>query len=235
MVDREKFPAVDGRPYTIYNVAMSLDGRTSTVGGDSTFSGAGDWLRVHELRHSVDGICVGITTVLDDDPKLHTKFIDVPHHPHRIVVDSRLRIPLAAELLHFCREGVDVFVGTTQSSLIDEPAKARELENIGATCIPCGPGPRVDLLVLWGELKASGIDSVLVEGGGTVAGSLFRAGLVDEVRAFIAPVIVAGEVPPATAIVMDPGYKGVAGAIKLQLVEIAEIDDGFHARYLVKK
>ena len=231
---RETFPVMPRRPYTIYNCAMSLDGRTATVGKDSAFSGPSDWGRVHALRDAVEGICVGIGTVLVDDPKLRVKVIDNPRNPHRIVVDSMLRIPVDAQLLHVEREGVKVIVGTTTSGAANVD-KVHALEAAGATVVACGTRTRVDLHVLWDTVKGAGINSVLLEGGGTLAWSMLEAGLVDEVRTYTAPYIVGGPVPGSVAITMGSGHPRVAGSFALELVEVHRVDDGSYSRHLVKR
>lgn len=231
---REPFPALASRPYTIYNCAMSLDGRTATVGGDSAFSGPSDWKRVHELRDAVDGICVGIGTVLADDPKLRVKFVDAPRNPHRVVVDSSLRTPTDAQLLHVEREGVKVFIGTTTTGAANK-AKVTALEAAGATIVTCGDGPKVDVAAFWRCLKAEGLDSILLEGGGTLAWDMLEAGLVDELRIYTAPCIVGGPVPGSVAMTMGPGHMTVAGAFTLEQVTVQQLDGGTYTRYRVHR
>ncbi len=230
---REIFPVRVDRPYTIYNCAMSLDGRTATTGNDSKFSGEQDWMRVHELRDSVDGICVGIGTVLADNPKLRVKYIEHPRHPHRIVVDSTLKIPVDAELIRFERAGVRVLIGTTVNATLDV-SKMGALRSKHVEIYTCGNGPRVDLVGFWHVLKSQHIDSVLVEGGGTLAGSLLAAHLVDELRVFIASRIVAGPVPGATAMVMGLDFPVVERSIALELVNVERMGGGMYARYILK-
>ncbi|MHA1370672.1 MAG: 2,5-diamino-6-(ribosylamino)-4(3H)-pyrimidinone 5'-phosphate reductase [Promethearchaeota archaeon] len=231
---RETFPVLKERPYTIYNCAMSLDGKTSTIGQDSSFSGKNDWVRVHELRDSVDGICVGINTVLVDDPKLRVKFIDNPKNPDRIVIDSRLRVPVDAQLVNFQRENVNAYVGTTEHAIRNNPTKVKVLKEKNVKIISCGAGKRVDIKVLWNELKKKGINSILLEGGGTVAASMFKERLIDEVRVYVAPFLVGGTVPPAASIIAGIGYKKVEDSIRLSLVKLAQLDDGIYARFLIK-
>ncbi|MHA1791286.1 MAG: 2,5-diamino-6-(ribosylamino)-4(3H)-pyrimidinone 5'-phosphate reductase [Promethearchaeota archaeon] len=230
---KEKFPLLSGKPYTIYNCAMSLDGKTSTIENDSRFSGNEDWYRVHALRNSVDGICVGIGTVLSDDPKLRVKFIENPRNPHRIVVDSKLRIPTNAQLVHFEREGVKVYIGTTRFGMNNQE-KVKELKNLSVKLIDTSTQDKVDLKILWSCLKEQGINSILVEGGGTLARSLFDEKLIDEVRVYISPVLVSGQSPPATSIIMGKGFKTVDEAIKLKLITIEKVGEGIFASFKVE-
>ncbi|MBD3185709.1 5-amino-6-(5-phosphoribosylamino)uracil reductase [Candidatus Bathyarchaeota archaeon] len=227
---REPFPRNVGRPYTIYNCAMSLDGRLSTISNDSAFSSKEDWMRVHRLRDAVDGICVGIGTVLSDDPKLRVKFLEAKKNPDRIIIDSMLKIPTDAQCLLVERDGVRVLIGTT-SAAMENRAKVLALEKVGVELIDCGEGKLVNLKTLWRELFSKGIHSIMVEGGGTVAGSLLVDDLIDEIRVFIAPVLVGGNVPPATCIMMGQAFETVQHAIQLELVSINKCGNGLLAKF----
>lgn len=232
---QESFPLVKNRPYTVYNCAMSLDGKTTSVGNDSAFSSDSDWKRVHALRNSVDGICVGIGTVLSDDPKLRVKFIEDKKNPHRIIIDSNLRIPINAELLHIEREEVNVFIGTTLHSINTKVDKVRKLKLLRADIIACGDRNLVDVKEMWYQLKQKGINAVLLEGGGTLAAGMFNAGIIDELRVFIAPVLLGGKIPPSVAIIMGEGYEKVIDGVNLSLVNVKKMDGGIYARFLVEK
>src|SRR2546428_9412359 len=91
------------RPYVILNAAMSLDGKIATYTGDSRVSSPSDLRRVHRLRASVDGIMVGMRTLLRDDPKLTVKFAR-GRKPHRIIVDSNAQTPLSSYVVRTARE-----------------------------------------------------------------------------------------------------------------------------------
>jgi 2,5-diamino-6-hydroxy-4-(5-phosphoribosylamino)pyrimidine 1'-reductase len=214
---------------------MSLDGKTASVGNDSAFSSDSDWRRVHALRNSVDGICVGIGTVLSDDPKLRVKFIEKKKNPHRIVIDSNLRIPIDAELLHIERDDVKVYIGTTFHATKSKVDKLKELKLLGVDTIACGEDTLVDVKKMWYQLKQKGINAILLEGGGTIAASMFDAGLIDEVRVFIAPVLLGGKIPPSVAIIMGKGFEKVNDGVALNLVNVKKMDGGIFARFLVEK
>ena len=88
------------KPYVILNAAMTLDGKIATKTGSSNISGEKDLKRVHELRREVDGIMVGINTVIADNPRLTVHKIDAnpEDNPVRVVVDSKCRTPIAARI-----------------------------------------------------------------------------------------------------------------------------------------
>ncbi|MHA1681338.1 MAG: RibD family protein [Promethearchaeota archaeon] len=231
---RETFPRKKLHPYIVYNCAMSVDGKISTVSNDSAYSCDEDWMRVHQLRNSMDGICVGIGTVIADDPKLRVKFIEPRRNPHRIILDSSLRIPLESKLLQFERRGVRVIVGAT-SSAFKNSRKVEELKSMNVELIEAGTGTSVDLHAFWAHVKTLGIHSVLLEGGGTLAFSMLRAGLVDEVRTFTSPCIVGGQAPPATSMAMGAGFGLVKDSIRLIVKEVKRLGVGIYSRYAVER
>jgi diaminohydroxyphosphoribosylaminopyrimidine deaminase/5-amino-6-(5-phosphoribosylamino)uracil reductase len=211
-----------GLPFVTAKWAMSLDGRIATRAGDARWiSGAASRALVHELRAVSDAVLVGIGTVLRDDPQLTARGLPAvhrnDHQPVRIVLDSMLRIPPTARVLE--RDGTPVVVATTSRS----PAEARRtLDARGAeTIIADGPGGRVDLPALLVELGRRGITSLLIEGGETVHGAAFDAGLVDKVLVFVAPIILGG---PAPGPVGGAGVERIAQAWHLAQVSTRQVD-----------
>jgi diaminohydroxyphosphoribosylaminopyrimidine deaminase / 5-amino-6-(5-phosphoribosylamino)uracil reductase len=180
-----------GLPFVTSKWAMSLDGRIATGSGESRWiSGEASRALVHERRAGADAILVGIGTVVRDDPAL-TARTSAARHPRRIVLDSRLRIPLDARVL--AQDGTPVVVATTPQA---SPGAREALEARGVEVLVAGgPQGRVDLRALLGELGRRGVLSLLVEGGGTVHGAFFDAGLVDKVLIFVAPKIIGGAGP----------------------------------------
>jgi diaminohydroxyphosphoribosylaminopyrimidine deaminase/5-amino-6-(5-phosphoribosylamino)uracil reductase len=178
-------------PFVILKSAMTLDGKTATTSGHSQWvSNAASRLEVHRLRDRVDGIMVGIGTVLRDDPQLTTRLPEGGRDPERIVVDSHLRIPVDAAILHLDSTAATL-IATTASA---EPDKIDAVRGTGAqVLILPEKGGRVDLHALMTVLGERGLQSILLEGGAELNGALWRAGLVDRVMMFVAPKIVGGE------------------------------------------
>ena len=169
--------------------AESLDGRIATATGESKWiSGTGARRFVHKLRCEHDAILVGIGTVLIDDPQLTVRLVR-GRDPLRIIVDSRLRIPLTARVLaDGAASGALIVTGKSA-----DRALARKIENLGAEVlrVPSAKDKSgIDLSRLLKELGRRGIASVLVEGGKAIITSLLRARAVDRVVAVIAPKIV---------------------------------------------
>ncbi len=184
-----------GRPLVIAKYAMTLDGRIATRTGHSQWiTGPDARLEAHRLRDRVDALLVGAGTIVADDPLLTTRLSpDLagdggPHHPLRVVVDGRGVTPLSARVLDPTLPG-DTLVATTDAA----PADWRNaIVQTGGDLFIAGPGPRVDLEALLGELGQRGCNEILVEGGGQLLGAFFDTGLIDRIAAFVAPVLVGG-------------------------------------------
>ena len=206
-----------GLPLVVVKWAMSLDGKIATPGGDSKWiTGEESRRLVHEMRSRHDAIAVGINTVLRDDPLL-TARIPGGHDPVRVVVDSRLRIPLDAQVLTGPSDA-PVIVATTSQAPIE---KIQKLESLGTEVLVLdGQDGKVDLRKLLEELGKRDILSVLVEGGGTLIAGFVEAGLVDKVAAFVAPLIIGGNGPSP---VEGTGVARLADAPHLTQVSIRQV------------
>ncbi|MEF3301868.1 bifunctional diaminohydroxyphosphoribosylaminopyrimidine deaminase/5-amino-6-(5-phosphoribosylamino)uracil reductase RibD [Paenibacillus sp. GYB003] len=206
-------------PFVTLKSATTLDGKLATKSGDSKWiSGERSRAYVHLLRHRHQAIMVGVGTVLADDPLL-TARLDVPSlQPVRLVVDSRLRIPLDARVVK--DTSAKTIVLTTSGASIEQMMR---LNAQGVEVIKCGDGPKVDLRKAMAVLTEREIGSILLEGGGTLNGAMLEAGLIDKVVLFFAPKIVGGAGAPGAFAL--PGFDNMADAIALERVSIERFDD----------
>ncbi len=210
-----------GRPLVSAKFASSLDGRIATHSGESRWiTGSEARAEVHRRRDQVDAILVGVNTVLADDPELTTRLEGegrgrAPQHPWRMVVDSTGRTPPAARLVHPDLPGRTTIFTTERA-----PAEwCAAIERGGAElCVLPQHGGRVDLQALVEEAGRRKVTSLLVEGGATLHGALFDAGLVDHVMAFVAPLIIGGAGAPGA--VGGAGARLLANAHRLEGVEV---------------
>lgn len=229
------------RPYVIMKTAMTLDGKIAAHTGDSKWvTNKESRKMVHELRSELAGVIVGIGTVLADDPMLNVRLEGEHHQPVRIVVDSNLRIPVDSQLVktaneyrtivacrHFDRSEAERSE-VEKSSLNVNKQKGfldslRSLEMTGVELLECqSNNNHVDINDLMTKLGAMGIDSLLLEGGGTLNAAFLEAGCVDEVWAFIAPKIIGGE--GAKTPVSGKGIDKMSEAINLQDIDIQNIN-----------
>jgi diaminohydroxyphosphoribosylaminopyrimidine deaminase/5-amino-6-(5-phosphoribosylamino)uracil reductase len=200
------FAMVNERPWVLMKSATSLDGRIATRTGDS------QWItseqaraRGREFRAEVDAICVGVATVIADDPKLSTRKAGCKN-PLRVILDSTLRTPLNSALIKTAKQ-IPTVIATTRQSSKD---LRKRFEKAGAEIIMVKKNRqgRVDLPQLLAALYQRDVQSILVEGGAELQGGFVDAGLVDRVAMFLAPIIIGGRDAPASV--------GATGARRLQ-------------------
>ena len=180
---------VGKEPFVLYKSAMSLDGKTAAPNGESQWISCEESRHeVHELRHQYMAIMVGSETVLKDDPMLTCR-IQGGKDPIRIVCDSRLRIPMDCKLVQTARE-IPLIVACSDTASMK---KMSALQEAGVQVIPMEcEGDHIDLKQLVQQLGSNGIDSILLEGGATLAYSAFESGIVDKVQFYIAPMLIGG-------------------------------------------
>ena len=199
--------------YVILNAAMSIDGKISTRRNDSSFSSRKDWIRVHKLRSSVDGIVVGISTVLKDNPMLNVRYYSKDKNPVRIIIDSRARIPLNSRIIRSSKK-IQTIVGTTRNAPI---RKIKSLKKVGVQVLITGKR-KVNIKSLFQQLESLGLKRILVEGGGEINWSVLKIGLVNELIVSISPVVVGGR--NAKTLVEGEGISNITDGIKLKLIRI---------------
>ncbi|MEE9321471.1 MAG: bifunctional diaminohydroxyphosphoribosylaminopyrimidine deaminase/5-amino-6-(5-phosphoribosylamino)uracil reductase RibD [Granulosicoccus sp.] len=186
-----------GRPWIIAKTATSLDGRVTTKTGDSQWiTGDESRARGHQLRQAVDVILVGAQTVITDDPSLTVRLSEATwpaklvRHPQPVVLDSTGRVPLTHKLFD------DSLPTRTQVITTERMPEAHREKLVARGCdvtiLNANDNGQVDILALVDHLGDSGVQSVLLEGGPGVHGAFQDAGLIDEVWAFIAPLIIGG-------------------------------------------
>jgi len=208
------------RPFVHLKLATSLDGRIATRTGDSRWiTGTQSRARVHELRHEYDAILVGAGTVAADDPLLTDRSGLPRRRPLvRVVLDDRLQISPQTQLAEAART-TPVIVFTSENA--DERA-AVALTDCGVEVVRLPQGAR-DLNAVLAHLYRRELQSVLVEGGATVAGRFLDAALVNKISFFIAPLIIGGrDARPAVA---GTGAQLVADATRLRDVEITQHEE----------
>lgn len=174
-----------GLPYITVKFAQTLDGRISAVNGSSRWISSPESQKLaHKLRATHDAILAGIGNVLKDNPELTTRLVK-GRNPVRIILDSKLRIPLDARVLAN-QEVARTLVAATPSAPKEKVAALRKM-GIEVLIIPADKQGRVDLKKMLKTLGEREISSVLVEGGGAVITSFLRLKLADKLVAIIAP------------------------------------------------
>lgn len=187
------------RPRVTLKIATSLDGRIATSTGQSQWiTGEAARHEVQKLRAVHDAILVGAQTAIADNPMLTARTDPLPKkQPVRIVADSRLRTPLDSKLITTTDQAPTVLaVGVDVDEIHYEP-----FENAGAEVwmLPIAPLMGVSVMGLVHRAHEEGISSILLEGGGRLASSFIRAGVVDRIEWFRAPIIIGGDGLPCVA------------------------------------
>ena len=208
-------------PYVVMKYAMTLDGKIATKTGASKWiTGEAARAEVQHMRHRYMGIMAGIGTVLADDPMLNVR-MEGWKSPIRILCDSGLRIPLDGQIVKSAGK-YRTIVAYADSE--NTEAKRKRLHEMGVETICCpDENNQVDLKKLMKYLGEEGIDSILLEGGGTLNDSALRAGIVQEVQAFIAPKLFGGmnSKTPVEGI----GVRFPSEAVKLKCTDICQIGE----------
>jgi diaminohydroxyphosphoribosylaminopyrimidine deaminase/5-amino-6-(5-phosphoribosylamino)uracil reductase len=211
-----------GLPYVILKSAVTLDGKTATSTGDSQWiTNVASRAHVHQLRDKVDAVVVGIGTVLKDNPRLTTRLADGGGRDAlRVVVDSHLKIPADAALLHLDSPAGTLIATTGQASPDRLTAVTRDNVEVLPVAERAG---RVDLAALVGELGRRGIQSLLLEGGAVLNQAFLEAGLVDRMMIFVAPKVLGGS--DGKGIFAGHGVASLAEAVQLQEIRTSRFDD----------
>jgi len=190
---------------------MSIDGKISTRKNDSAISSKLDLVRVHKLRSTVDGLMIGISTVLEDDPMLNVRYSTTgKKNPTRIIIDSKARIPLNSRIIESSNKIQTIIAVTHDAS----SRKIKEIQKKGAQVLVYGNG-KVNLRNLFQQLEKMGLKKIIVEGGGEINWSVLKLGLVDELVVTISPVVIGGR--DAITLVEGKGFTNISNGIKMKL------------------
>jgi diaminohydroxyphosphoribosylaminopyrimidine deaminase/5-amino-6-(5-phosphoribosylamino)uracil reductase len=232
------FAVRHGRPYVTWKFAATLDGRVAAADRTSQWiTGPAARADVHRLRASVDAVAVGVGTVLADDPALTVRGPDgtpARRQPLRVVFDSRARTPATVQVLG--PQAATLLVSTAPAG--GDPAAGDPAVGglagggpaVGGPAAGGPPGPastltvpgengRVGVVPALRALFDRGIRHLLLEGGPTLAGSFVRAGCVERVVAYLAPVLL-GAGPAALG---DAGIGTIAAAVRLDVLDVTRI------------
>jgi diaminohydroxyphosphoribosylaminopyrimidine deaminase/5-amino-6-(5-phosphoribosylamino)uracil reductase len=205
------------RPWVRMKVAASLDGQTALRNGQS------QWITSPEARN--DGhawraracaILTGIGTVLEDNPQLNVRGWDVPRQPHAVVVDSRLDMPLDAQLLNTLGAGEQarnlwIYTAVDPSNALQAEKRAALTAGGAAVIDMPGPGGKVDLTAMLSDLARREINELHLEAGHKLNGSFIREGLVDEYLLYVAPQLLG----PGQGLANLPELTSLSGSVKL--------------------
>src|SRR5512134_1086706 len=210
-----------GRPWVRLKVAATLDAKTALASGESRWITGEEARRDgHRWRARACAILTGIGTVKDDDPRLTVRDVETPRQPLRVLVDSRLEMPLTARIL----DRGNLLV----AAAVEDRAKIAALRDRGAevAVLPNAAG-KVELEDLVRELGRRALNEIHVEAGFKLNGSLVAAGVVDELLVYLAPKVL-GET--GRGMFNMPGVEKLADARRLRLVDMAQVGEDVRLR-----
>ncbi len=207
-------------PFVLLKTAMTLDGKIATVTNASRWiTGEQSRKMVHLLRQHLGAVMVGVNTVEYDDPLLNIRLKGTWKNPLKVIADTKGRIPLEAKVL--VNDPQLTIIATTEQA---DSHKLKQIERTGAQLLICPlKNGMVDLGFVMRSLGTMGIDSVMIEGGSTLAFSALDEGVVDKVVNFIAPKILGGHSAPTA--VGGVGIEKMENAIKLSRLRTRKVGE----------
>ena len=208
-----------GVPYVVLKSAMTLDGQTATLTGDSKWiSCEASRNLVHQLRNQVDAIMVGSGTVVADNPKLTTRLAEGGRDPVRIVMDGSLRTSTDAQVYTQASEAQTVLVTLEAHAEAD----LRPYRDAGADIVRVREVEgSLDLTAALEELANRNLYYILLEGGILLGGAMLRAGLIDRLMLFVAPKILGGQ---GRGLLAGAGVDSMADAFALKNLNARKVD-----------
>ena len=204
---------VKSRPRIILSAAITVDGKIATRTGDSKLSSKKDKIRLHKLRSKVDAILVGRNTVQCDDPRLTVRYVK-GKNPIRIILDSQGSISSSSKIIKTCKKIPTIIAVSKKIS----KKNLIRLQKLPLQVIILGD-KKINIKKLLQYLSKQKINSVLVEGGGTVNWEFINNNLIDEAIITLTPYIVGGE--NATTLVQGKGFSKISSSKKLRLKRIS--------------
>lgn len=215
------------RPRVTLKLATSLDGRIALANGASQWiTGPESRAEVHRLRAAHDAVVTGIGTVLADDPLMSARIEgETPDQPRRIVLDTHLKISPEAHILNDAEGGpVMVFCGGSV------PVHLRDRIAAKAEVVPLNryDGPSISLKSVLEHFSGDGIETVMIEAGGKLAGAAMRSGLVDRIEWFRAPMMLGGD---ARSVIDSLGLERLDEAPIFTRISVAECGNDIWESY----
>jgi len=205
------------RPHVILSAAISIDGKIATRLGDSKLSSKKDKIRLHRLRSKVDAILVGKNTIHRDDPLLTVRYVK-GKNPTRIILDSQGTISVNSKILQTCNKVPTIIAVSKRIS----KANLQKLKRFPVEIIMTGENS-VNIKSLMNNLSKRKINTVLVEGGGTINWQFIQNNLFDEILITITPFIIGGI--DAITFVQGRGFDKIIKSPRLRLNTIKRLEN----------
>ena len=219
------------RPWVLFKSAMTLDGKVATRAGDSKWiSGDASRHLAHHWRAECDAVAVGIGTALADDPLLTARVEGVHRQPRRVIFDSLARLPVGSRLVSDARTTpLTVVVSRAARRSSTDALETHGVEVIVAT----GENEPARVCSALDQLGAAGIGSILLEGGPHLAGAFLDTGEIDEIRLFLAPLVLGGRT--ARDPLEGQGVEAIAQAVRALTLDVERVGEDLLVSARVKE
>ena len=211
-------------PYIILSAAISIDGKISTRTSDSKLSSKEDSVRLHKLRSKVDAILIGKNTLLQDDPLLTVRYIK-GKNPIRIILDSKGTIPINSRVIKTSNKIPTIIAVSKKISKVN----LLKLKKLPVEIIIAGENS-VNLKLLMKKLSSKKIQTILVEGGGTVNWEFIKNDLFNELIVTLSPYLIGGN--DATSFVDGKGFAKISNSPNLKLKSIKRLKNYLVLNYI---
>ena len=211
---------VTKQPFVLLKSAMTLDGKIATVTNASRWiTGESSRKMVHLMRQNLSAVMIGVNTVIFDDPLLNIRMKGIWKNPLKVIADTHCRISPEARVL--INDPQLTIIATTE---LADQQKIKQIERMGAQVLICPlKKNKVDLGFVMHSLGCIGIDSIMIEGGSTLAFSALHERIVDKVICFIAPKILGGATAPTA--VGGTGIEKMEDAISLKNLRMRKVGE----------
>ena len=210
--------------YVILSAAISIDGKISTRSNDSKLSSQEDSIRLHKLRSKVDAILIGKNTLLQDNPLLtvrHTK----GKNPTRIILDSKGTISKNSKIIKTSDKIPTIIAVSKKISKVN----LSKLKKLPVEIIISGENS-VNLKLLMKKLSTKKIETILVEGGGTVNWEFIKNNIFDELIITLSPYLIGGN--DATSLVEGKGFSKIVNSPNLKLKSVKRLKNHLVINYI---
>lgn len=210
------------RPFIVMKAATSLDGKIATKIGESRWiSNEESRKYANKLRSTMDGVMVGINTVILDNPMLVPHVTRPKRYPARIVLDSKLRIPLTSQLVKTA-DRYRTIIFALNEARTEKESRLRSM-SVEVVRVGAGENGRISLAEVCRSLAEQEIVSVLLEGGGELNSSLLKEGFVDKIVFFYAPKIIGGK--NASNLIAGKGVDFLKDAYRIDVTSVRKLKE----------
>ena len=210
--------------YVILSAAISIDGKISTRSNDSKLSSQDDSIRLHKLRSKVDAILIGKNTMLKDDPLLTVRYTK-GKNPTRIILDSKGTISKNSKIIKTSNK-IPTIIAVSKKIT---KANLSKLKNLPVEIIISGENS-VNLKLLIKKLSTKKIETILVEGGGTVNWEFIKNNIFDELIITLSPYLIGGN--DATSLVEGKGFSKIVNSPNLKLKSVKRLKNHLVINYI---